>query len=533
MKRIIICFFVCVTVCFVAKAQLVTSETVAVTNTTSGKVRGYINNTIFTYKGIPYAEANRFEMPHQPKPWDGIRSSMAYGPVAPLVDPVTSTQDESEFVFHHDWGFTNEDCLRINIWTPGIHDGKKRPVLFWIHGGGFVAGSSQELPSYDGENLAKKGDVVVVSINHRLNVLGFLDLSAYGEKYKHSANTSILDIKAALEWVKANISNFGGDANNVTIFGQSGGGAKVNTLMAMPSAKGLFSKAINQSGSFRTTMMEKATTQSIAAEVFKILNIAPSQIDSLRKISVAQLNDAGKKALKIVGDKMKLSGKSILGSGLSWGPSHDGEDLPYQLFSKEAFELSKNIPFLIGTVKNEFTPFVNGALSKAPLDKINEVITKQQGEKAAAYIVAVKKAYPNDTKPSDLLDVDISFRPGAVFQANERSSVSGSAPVYMYLFTWQSPVMDGKYKAVHCMDLPFVFNNIARCTEMTGGTKEAIILADKVSSAFINFAKTGNPNHPGLPDWPAYNQNNTATMHLDNICEIKPQMDKELFDLVK
>ena len=533
MKRITICFFILVSVCFIAKAQLVTSENIAVTNTTSGKVRGYINNTIFTYKGIPYAEANRFEMPHQPKPWDGIRSSMAYGPVAPLVDPVTATQDESEFVFHHDWGFTNEDCLRINIWTPGINDGKKRPVLFWIHGGGFVAGSSQELPSYDGENLAKKGDVVIVSINHRLNVLGFLDLSAYGEKYKHSANTSILDIKAALEWVKANISNFGGDANNVTIFGQSGGGAKVNTLMVMPSAKGLFSKAINQSGSFRTTMMDKITTQSIAAEVLKILNIAPSQIDSLQKLSVAQLNDAGKKALKIVGDRSKSTGKSLLGSGLSWGPSHDGEDLPYQLFSKEAFELSKNIPFLIGTVKNEFTPFVNGTLSNASLDKIKEAITKQQGEKAAAYIVAVKKAYPNDTKPSDLLDVDISFRPGAVYQANERSSVNGSAPVYMYLFTWQSPVMDGKYKAVHCMDLPFVFNNIARCAEMTGGTKEAIILADKVSSAFLNFAKTGNPNHSGLPEWPAYNKNNTPTMHLDNICEIKPQMDKELFDLVK
>ena len=533
MKKITTCLFAFVVIGFVGKAQLVTSENVAVTSTTSGKVRGYINNAIFTYKGIPYAEANRFEMPHQPKPWDGIRSSMSYGPVAPLVDPVSTIQDESEFVFHHDWGFTNEDCLRINVWTPGINDGKKRPVLFWIHGGGFTAGSSQELPSYDGENLAKKGDVVVVSINHRLNVLGFLDLSAYGEKYKHSANTSILDIKAALEWVKANISNFGGDVNNVTIFGQSGGGAKVNTLMAMPAAKGLFSKAINQSGSFRSTMMEKTTTQNIAAEVFKILNIAPSQIDSLQKIPVAQLNDAGKKALKVVGDKMKSSTKSLLGSGLSWGPSNDGEDLPYQLFSKEAFELSKNIPLLVGTVKNEFTPFVNGALSNASLEKIKETITKQQGEKADAYIVAVKKAYPNDTKPSDLLDVDISFRPGAVYQANQKSSINAGAPVYMYLFTWQSPVMDGKYKAVHCMDLPFVFNNISRCAEMTGGTKEAIILADKVSSAIINFAKTGNPNHQGLPNWPAYNASNTATMHFNNTCEIKPQLDKELFELVK
>ena len=165
----------------------------------------------------------------------------------------------------------DEDCMRINVWTPGINDGKKRPVMFWIHGGGFTAGSSIELPSYDGENLAKKGDVVVVSINHRLNILGYLDLSAYGDKYKQSANLSVLDMKAALEWVKTNISNFGGDPNNVTIFGQSGGGAKVNTLMAMPSAKGLFHKAINQSGAFRSAMLDKVTTQAIGAEVVKEL----------------------------------------------------------------------------------------------------------------------------------------------------------------------------------------------------------------------------------------------------------------------
>src|SRR6218665_1750393 len=199
--------------CFAAgaSAQLQTGEEIAVTSTDAGKVRGYIHNNIYTYKGIPYAEAKRFESPQKPRSWSGVRSSMTYGPVAPLMTPTTTVQDESEFVFHHDWGYTSEDCMRLNVWTPGINDGKKRPVLFWIHGGGFTAGSSQELPSYDGENLAKKGDVVVVSINHRLNILGFLDLSAYGQKYKHSANLSILDMKAALEWVKANAESFGGD----------------------------------------------------------------------------------------------------------------------------------------------------------------------------------------------------------------------------------------------------------------------------------------------------------------------------------
>ncbi|MBL7817394.1 MAG: carboxylesterase/lipase family protein [Saprospiraceae bacterium] len=532
MKKIILLSFLSLTICAGLFAQLQTGENIAVTNTNAGKVRGYINNGIYTYKGIPYAEAKRFEAPQKPKPWQAVRSSMVYGPVAPLLDPTTSVQDEGEFVFDHSWGFTNEDCMRINVWSPNINDGKKRPVMFWIHGGGFTAGSSQELPSYDGENLAKKGDVVVVSINHRLNILGYLDLSAYGEKYKQSANLSVLDMKVALEWVKDNISNFGGDPNNVTIFGQSGGGAKVNTLMAMPSAKGLFHKAINQSGSFRAAMLDKTTTQAIAAEVLKELKIEATDVDKIQNVPFTELSAAGKKALKTIADKMKAEGKPVIGFGLSWGPSVDGEVLPYQLFSKEAFELSKNIPLLIGTTKNEFAPFQNMALSNAPLDKVMETIKSRHKDKADAYVAAVKKAYPNDTKPSDLLDIDVTFRPGAVLQANEKSALQGGAPVYMYLFDWQSPVLDGKFKSVHCMELAFCFDNIERCKNMTGGTKEAHALAGKMSQSWINFARSGNPNHSGLPNWPVYNASNTATMHFDNKCEVKPQLDKELFDLV-
>jgi para-nitrobenzyl esterase len=531
MKKLILFLFLGLNTCINLFSQLQTGENIAVANTSSGKVKGYINNGIFTYKGIPYAEAKRFEAPQKPKAWQNVRSSMSYGPVAPLLDPTVSVSDEPEFVFDHSWGYTNEDCMRINVWSPNINDGKKRPVLFWIHGGGFTAGSSQELPSYDGENLAKKGDVVVVSINHRLNILGYLDLSAYGEKYKHSANSSILDMKAALEWVKENIANFGGDASNVTIFGQSGGGAKVNTLMAMPSAKGLFHKAINQSGSFRANMLDKQTTQAIAAEVIKELKLETADIDKIQNISFADLSAAGKKALKTIADKMKAEGKPVISFGLSWGPSVDGEDLPYQLFSKEAFELSKNIPLMIGTVKNEFGTMFTG-MGNNTAEQINDYIKKQYGDKADAYIRAVKKIYPNDTKPSDLIDVDTRFRPGAVSQANEKSALQGGAPVYMYLFTWQSPVMGGKYKAMHCMELPFVFNNIERCKNMTGGTKEAQVLADKVSQAWINFARNGNPNHKGLPSWTAYNSTNTATMHFDNQCVVKSQMDKELFDLM-
>lgn len=514
-----------------AQSEIKTGENIAVTDTESGKVRGYIEDGIHTYKGISYAQAERFMPPQKTEPWEGVRSSTTYGPVAPLMTPTTQVQDEPEFVFDHDWGYTNEDCLRINIWTPGIDDGK-RPVLFWIHGGGFTAGSSQELPSYDGKNLSKKGDVVVVSINHRLNVLGFLDLSAYGDKYKHSANNSILDMVAALEWVRDNISNFGGDPNNVMIFGQSGGGAKVNTLMAMPKAKGLFHKAVNQSGSFRMGILEKEDTQAISAEVLSELGLTANQVDSLQHIPFDKLAAAGIKALKTVEAKMKAAGKPVRGFGLGWGPSVDGQDLPYQLFSKEAFELSKNIPLLIGTTKNEFAPFANMRFHTASEDEILKHIKETYKDKADAYITAVKKAYPEDTDPKDLLDVDTMFRPGAVAQANEKSALEGGAAVYMYLFNWQSPVFDGKYKSVHCMEIPFVFNNVTRANHMTGGGKEAHGLADKVSQAWISFAKTGNPNHSGLPEWPAYNSTNTATMHFDNVCEIKPQLDAELFKLV-
>lgn len=513
-------------------AQLQTGENVAVTNTETGKVRGYIHNGIYTYKGIPYAEAKRFESPQKTKSWTNTRSSLSYGPVAPLPDPTTSVSDEPEFVFHHDWGFTNEDCLRINIWSPALNDGKKRPVMFWIHGGGFTTGSSQELPSYDGENLSKKGDVVVVSINHRLNILGFLDLSAYGEKYKNSANAGMIDIVSALEWVKNNISNFGGDPSNVTVFGQSGGGAKVQTLMCMPSAKGLFHKAINESGAARPGMLDKATTQAVAAQLLKELNISTDKVDEIQNVPFQKLSDAGKKAIQVVTDRLKAEGKpvGIPGYGIGWGPSIDGNVLPFDYYEKQSLELSKDIPLLIGTTINEFMPFRGGLASNVTEQQAIEAVKKTYGAKTDAYLSALKKSYPS-VKPSNYLSFDFTYRPGAIRFSNEKSALK-AAPVYLYLFDWQSPVMDGKYKAVHCMEIPFVFNNIARCEEMTGGTKEAYILSEKMSQAWINFARSGNPNHKGLPNWPAYNASNTATMHFDNTCKVMPQHDGELLEVV-
>ena len=515
-----------------AQTEVQTGASIAVTSTTKGKVRGYIENGIFTYKGIPYAQAKRFESAMPLEAWEGVKSTSTYGPVAYLMNPITAVQDESEFVFDHSWGYASEDNLRINVWTPAINDSKKRAVLFWIHGGGFTAGSSQELPSYDGRNLAEKGDVVVVSINHRLNVLGFLNLSAYGEKYKHSANNSMRDIVEALKWVKLNIENFGGDPNNVTIFGQSGGGAKVNTLMAMPSAKNLFHKAINQSGSFRSGFLSQEVSKSITKETLKILKIKSRNIDRIQEIPFSVLSQVSQQALQIVAERLAKEGKAVGGFGLNWGPSLDGDLIPYDMSSDDAYEMSKNIPLLIGTTKNEFATFANSRFFGASEEVVMKYIEETYKDKASAYISAVRKAYPNDTEPHDLLTVDTMFRPGTVFQANKKSSIAGGSEVYMYLFTWQSPVFDGKYQSVHCMELPFVFDNIELARNMTGGGIQAHALADRVSKAWISFAKSGNPNHEELPYWPAYTGKNTATMHFDLNCEVKPQLDKELFKLI-
>lgn len=512
-------------------APIMAGKSIATVSTESGMVRGYIHNGTFTFKGIPYAKAERFMAPSKPDSWTGVRSSMTYGPVCPM-DATTTVNDEFEFPFHHDWGYTNENCLSLNVWTPQLTNAKKRPqdrlpVLVWFHGGGFTAGSSVELPSYDGENLTKKGDVVVVSVNHRLNILGFLDMSAYGEKYKNSPNAGLMDLVASLQWVKNNIAQFGGDPDNVTIFGQSGGGGKVSSLMAAPSAKGLFHKAIVQSGSYVTNFTERDLAQKVSAALLDELKLTPAQADSLQKMPYERLYAAGKKAMRKVGERLK--GANIPAFGLSWGAIQDGTFLPYQPSDAAAMELAKNVPLLVGSTKTEFGPF-NPTTRVTDMDQAKASLKKQYGDKAESYMAAVKKAYPETMNPSDYLTVDIGFRAGTIRQANAKA-VAGAAPVYTYIFAWSSPVNDGIYKSMHCMELPFVFDNISRCEEMTGGGKEAHALADKMSRAWIAFARTGNPNHSGLPNWPAYTAENGATMLFDNVNKVKNHPDKELLQI--
>jgi para-nitrobenzyl esterase len=506
---------------------IVTGNDVAVAKTAYGAVRGYIHTGIYTFKGIPYGTAARFMPAEKPAPWKGVRSCLAYGPVCP-TNQSTPFSDEFAFAFQQNPGHSDENCLNLNIWTKRTGGDEKKPVMVFLHGGGFASGSSMEYPSYDGENLSKKGDVVVVSINHRLNVLGFLDLSAYGEKYRYSANLGAMDMVAALKWVKENIANFGGDPGNVTIFGQSGGGAKVICLMNAPSAKGLFNKAIVESGSYLDRFVEDSIAKKVAAVVLQELKLQPNQADSLQKIPYEILAAAGLKALKKVEQTLKPA--DIPGFGLEWLPVRDGDFLPYQPNEAAAIALSKNVPLLVGSCKNEYNPFIPGARD-ITMDSAKVKLQKTYGSKTEAYIAAVKTAYPETVKPSDYIDVDVLFRPFVIKQANQKA-VPGAAPVYMYLFKWQSPVLDGAFKAFHCMDLPFVFDNIQRCEEMTGGGKEADMMADRVSEAWISFARTGGPNHKGLPAWPQYTPANGAAMLFDNKCEVKNNHDKALLAIV-
>jgi len=509
--------------------EISASSTTAVVQTGAGKVAGYSDDGVCIFKGIPYAEAERFMPPVNPKAWDGVRSSRAYGPTCPQGKRTGWYSDDHAFAFDWDDGFTDENCLRVNIWTPGLTNGKKRPVMVWLHGGGFSAGSGQELPSYDGAALCKKGDVVVVSLNHRLNVLGFLDLSAFGDKYAPSGNVGLLDLVAALQWVNDNIANFGGDPSNVTIFGQSGGGGKVSSLLATPAAEGLFHKAIVQSGSMLQTM-EAKYSRRIGMAIIEELGISPSKIDDIQKVPYEQLLDVGDKAVAKIRAEADREGQASFIFG--WAPTVDGTVLPAQPFSPNAPEQARNIPMLIGSTVNEFclSAYVP-AYRNINMEQAKEILQTRYGDKTEDFIKAYAKAYPG-YKPQDLIDVDMMFRPGVVDQARIKYEQRG-APVYMYMFCWESPVLDGILRSTHCMELPFVFDNIARCRPMTGGTKSAYALADKMSSAWLNFAKTGNPNDSSLPQWEPYTTDQGATMFFNDICEVRYHHDKELLDIEK
>ena len=514
---------------------------IAVVQTTGGKVQGYVRQGIYTYHGIPYAEAKERFKPAQPvQPWQGTRLAMDYGPIStqPTSSFPNSTWEEPARSFA-----MGNNCQNLNIWTPGINDGKKRPVMVWLHGGGFQVGSSAESPAYDGANLSRRGDVVVVSLNHRLNVLGHLDLSAYGKDYQYSGNVGILDLVNGLKWIRSNIAAFGGDPQNVTIFGESGGGAKVLALMTAPEAKGLFQKGIVESGAVESMgpyFMDKKASAEIAALTLKNLGLTKDQVEQLQTVPYDTLTAASDKALKEVGAEYKVPQALGSGYGMSWEPVIDGDFLPTNPVTKDSFAAAgKDVPLLIGTNRTEWTGFpliVNMAQSQS--DNINtwsdaeidKRLYEAYGDKTDAVVRAFLKAYPNKTK-ADALYIDTLIRL-PILKIMEHKVAQGGAPVYAYLFSWDSPVMNGIYMSYHTAEIPFVFHNIDKMEARIGDGRDARTLSDRMSDAWIHFARYGTPGTPDLPRWEPYPHQRGATMIFDTTIREGHHHDRELLQLL-
>lgn len=500
-------------------------ENIAVVSTQYGNVRGYIEDGVFAFKGIPYAQAERFMPPRAPEPWEGTRQTTIYGPQA-MQNKAQSWRGQSDANFGFQFSVEPMDeyeSFVLNVWSQGIDDGKKRPVWVWIHGGGFAAGSANQLPFFDGRSLAAKGDIVVVTVNHRLNTLGFLDLRGLGGKYSDSINLGMQDLVAALKWVRDNIARFGGDPETVTIDGQSGGGAKVATLMAMPSAEGLFERAIIQSGSI-LKLGDADLSKKHGLRFMQELGLSPDEAGKLDDFSYEDLVAASRSAW----EHMKEPTPFMMAPGES--PSVDGKYIVQHPFDPAPPEFSKDVAMLIGSNMNEFSFNDRKIITPQSMEDVRATLTERYGaENAEKYIAAYREAYPEDDQPQHILTTTV--RTPFLKQAAIKSEQDG-APVWVYLFEWQSPVNDGSLGAAHGMELPFMFNNIALARTLTGGGEEAYALADRMSSAWINFVKTGDPNTESLPSWPPYTPESGATMVFDNQCEVRHHFDQALVELV-
>ena len=527
------------------RGLVIASDAATVAETTAGKIRGFRRNGVYIFKGVPYggstAGARRFMPPVKPEPWTGIRNALQYGRICPSQDSAhfnsdgrnLANSDEDAFVLHRGAFLTvpGEDCLRVNLWTPEINSSRRRPVMVYMHGGGFAAGSGHDLLSYDGESLARNHDVVVVTHNHRLNVYGYLNLGHLaGEEYASAANVGMLDIVAVLEWVRDNIATFGGDPGSVTIFGQSGGGGKVIALMAMPAAKGLFHRAIVQSGPFLKALSPDYSGQ-LAELVIEELGLSKSQVNELQRIPVDRLSGAAAEAMKKM-PPHKSSLREEYGED-NWGPTVDGRILPRHPFDPGAPEISADVPLLTGTNLYEAISGLDRAdVNAMRIEEVHRLVGEEFGDRAKEIIDAYRRDYPEAT-PFDLYATiaAASFRRPAVEQATRKAAL-GAAPAYSYVYCWRTPVLDGRPGPFHAAEIAFTFDNAEICDHYSGGTTEALILSKQISTAWVNFARTGNPNHNGLPHWPAYISEQRATMYFDSPCAVRNDPEGEGLRLI-
>jgi para-nitrobenzyl esterase len=509
---------------------LLVGDNIALTDTQYGKVRGYVLRGIQYYLGIPYGAdtsgANRFMPPQKPKPWTNVYPALFWGNSAPQNMENRFANPYASFRDHWNYGDVNEDCLKINVLTPA-NDGKKRPVMFWIHGGGFTSGNGIEQDGYNGENFARFSDAVFCSVNHRLGPLGFCNLAGVGgEKFAASGNVGMLDLVAALEWVRDNIAKFGGDPGNVTIMGQSGGGAKVCVLTAMPSAKGLFHKAVVLSGSSRKSG-EKALSEKLGAAVVKEAGLSPAELDKLQAMPWKEFFAVATKA------QQTWAKEAGPGAGLLRGfsPVVDGAILPQHPYFPEAAPTAAGVPMIISSVQNEQSlSWADSSLEAVTLDEAAEKLKERAGfgpgfgEKAKDVVESYSKAFP-DKKPVEIWSMASSNRQGVVALADVKSKQP--APVFVDWFTWQPPLFDNRMRAFHCVDICFWYYNTDVMLTHTGGGPRPRALSTKMAGALLQFMKTGDPNGGGLPKWPKYSAAKGETMILDDTCTVKDDPDRE------
>jgi para-nitrobenzyl esterase len=478
--------------------------------TAYGRVRGVDVGGVKTFKGIPYgastAGENRFMPPGNPASWSGVRDALEYGPSAPQREPGAGARVSPLAVAAAGLPAESEDCLVLNVWTPGVGDGGKRPVMFWCHGGGFVSGSGSS-PVTDGANLARRGDVVVVSINHRLNVLGFTYLGELGgESFERTGDAGMLDIVHALNWVHANISEFGGDPDNVTVFGQSGGGRKVATLLAMPSAKGLFHRAIIESGA-TLKLVEREQAARVARELLATANVPPARFRDLKQMPLGDLMRAYFATVRRMNvDQMTMG----------FSPTMEGSVVAQHPFHPTAAAVSADVPLVVGSTRTELTLGADAAAFSLDEAGLKSRAAGLFGDASGHLLDVYRKANPG-ASPSDLyflLASDERYS-APVMKIAERRAALHAGPVYLYYFRWESPLDGGRYKAPHTIEIPFAFHNL-EASRLTASAADAPALADQVSDAWLAFARTGTPNAPSLPRWPAFDAEHRQTMVFDN-----------------
>jgi|TARA_B100000315_G_scaffold29061_1_gene24732 para-nitrobenzyl esterase len=490
-----------------------------IARTTMGSVRGFIENDILVFKGVRYGKdtaTTRFAAPQSPEPWSDVTDALEFGASAVQIPYPEGTAGG----LFESWATVpkpdlSEDCLFLNVWTPALSDDGKRPVMVWFHGGGLTRGSGSS-NAYDGVRLANRGDVVVVTVNHRLNVFGYTYLGEYGARFADSGNAGILDMVLALEWVRDNIAEFGGDPGNVTIFGESGGGVKVSALMAMEAASGLVHKAVVQSGP-GLEFIEKQEAAEGAAALLATLSLTADTVDQLLTLPAAEILTAYE---QVNAAGIRLGVRAVL----------DDKHFARHPFVPDATPRAADIPMMIGTTRTETSLFIgarNPATFELDWERLPSAMTASLGRKDVdvGEVIAGYRRIRPEYSPADLLftaATDAGFL-NRSHQLADRKAEQGGAPAFFYMLNWDTPVDGGKWRAPHALEIGMVFDNVAKSASMSGVGEDQQRIADLMSEAWLAFARTGDPNNALLPDWPAYTTEDRMVMLFD----LEPQAQSD------